>query len=149
MRPYRFNVDRKKYFIFTTVCILLITFMYVFTYLLAWDNGNHYDCVIKRMTKLYCPGCGMTRAVYCLFHGRILESLLYNPTAIYGMIVSLFYYIKLTLHVVRKKDEQFQINDIVVLSVLILVIIFCVVRNVLLVTGVWDYLGELSQYYFN
>ena len=40
-------------------------------------------CNIYRLTGWYCPGCGGTRAVKALLHGRILASLLYHPAVVY------------------------------------------------------------------
>uniref|UniRef100_UPI004056F5A2 DUF2752 domain-containing protein n=1 Tax=Acetatifactor sp. TaxID=1872090 RepID=UPI004056F5A2 len=45
------------------------------------------SCVFLKMFGLYCPGCGGTRAVEALLHGRILESLWYHPVVLYTVIV--------------------------------------------------------------
>jgi hypothetical protein len=36
-------------------------------------------CGFHNLTGLPCPGCGITRAVVCLAHGRILEAVVYHP----------------------------------------------------------------------
>jgi len=36
-------------------------------------------CLFHRMTGYYCPGCGATRSVYALLHGRIGASFFYYP----------------------------------------------------------------------
>lgn len=36
-------------------------------------------CPFHSITGLYCPGCGSTRALGYLVHGRLLNSLRYNP----------------------------------------------------------------------
>jgi hypothetical protein len=33
------------------------------------------QCLLHRMTGLYCAGCGATRALYALLHGRVLEAI--------------------------------------------------------------------------
>ena len=38
-------------------------------------------CPFRRATGLPCPGCGLTRALVCVAHGRIGESLAYHPLA--------------------------------------------------------------------
>ena len=40
-------------------------------------------CNIYRLTGWYCPGCGGTRAVKALLHGRIISSFLYHPAVVY------------------------------------------------------------------
>lgn len=36
------------------------------------------QCPIFRLTHLYCPGCGATRAIAALLHGRLAEAFHYN-----------------------------------------------------------------------
>ena len=41
--------------------------------------GNPFlPCVFHRMTGLYCPGCGMTRAMHALVHFDLLRALRMN-----------------------------------------------------------------------
>jgi hypothetical protein len=52
-------------------------------YLLVRNPPSAYpwlpSCVFHRVTGLYCPGCGSTRALHHLVHGRIGEALRFNP----------------------------------------------------------------------
>ena len=41
-------------------------------------------CLFHRVTGLHCPGCGMTRAVDAVFHGRIAEGFRFHAV---GLIV--------------------------------------------------------------
>lgn len=36
-------------------------------------------CMFYHFTGLYCPGCGMTRALHALVHGDVAQSLAMNP----------------------------------------------------------------------
>jgi hypothetical protein len=36
-------------------------------------------CPVYRYLHLYCPGCGSTRALSALLHGRVFEATHYNP----------------------------------------------------------------------
>ena len=36
-------------------------------------------CVFKQMTGMDCPGCGSTRAMHHLLHGRVAEAFKLNP----------------------------------------------------------------------
>ncbi|MFH0794385.1 MAG: DUF2752 domain-containing protein [bacterium] len=39
-------------------------------------------CLFHRLTGLYCPGCGSTRALHQLLHGRPLQAMSLNPLMI-------------------------------------------------------------------
>jgi hypothetical protein len=46
------------------------------------DRYSFYPrCPIYALTGWQCPGCGMTRAVAALLHGRLFEALHWNPLA--------------------------------------------------------------------
>lgn len=44
-------------------------------------------CFFSRVVGFYCPGCGGTRAVEALFHGRLLQALWYHPLVPYGAFI--------------------------------------------------------------
>ena len=39
------------------------------------------------MLGFYCPGCGGTRAVKALLHGRFLDAVWYHPLVPYGAVI--------------------------------------------------------------
>ena len=41
-------------------------------------------CVFHTLTGLDCPGCGSTRALHALLHGRVGEAFRYNPILFAG-----------------------------------------------------------------
>jgi len=47
-------------------------------------------CFFKMTTGLDCPGCGSTRALHALLHGRFEEAFLFNPLLFVFLIVGLF-----------------------------------------------------------
>jgi hypothetical protein len=45
--------------------------------------GSAYpQCIFNRLTGLYCPGCGGTRAAYLLLHGQFLDAIRANALVI-------------------------------------------------------------------
>ena len=48
-------------------------------------------CAFHNLTGRPCPGCGLTRAVVCLCHGRFAESLGYHPLALIVLAVIAVY----------------------------------------------------------
>jgi len=45
-------------------------------------NGPGFACSFRRFTGLYCPSCGMTRALHHLLHGRFGTAFSYNRLAV-------------------------------------------------------------------
>lgn len=54
-------------------------------------------CIMRSMIGLYCPGCGGSRALFCLLHGQIGKSLYYNPVVFYTVSVVLIYLVSQTV----------------------------------------------------
>ena len=45
-------------------------------------TGLAIPCTIHKITGYYCPGCGMTRAVFLLLHGQIRDALRENAAVL-------------------------------------------------------------------
>lgn len=46
-------------------------------------------CLFHRVTGLACPGCGLTRATYALFQGRVSDAFRLNPLGLVVLPVAL------------------------------------------------------------
>ncbi|MBQ1546863.1 MAG: DUF2752 domain-containing protein [Lachnospiraceae bacterium] len=87
-----------------------------------------FPCIFHYLTGYYCPGCGGTRALIALLHGRILTSLRYNPLTIY--FIFLFGY--LIFNGIKKRKNN---PNVLWLGLFILIVNF-IVKNVFLYFGV-------------
>lgn len=45
------------------------------------------SCLFHRLTGVYCPGCGGTRAIGYLLGGHVLKSIQYHPLVCYMAVV--------------------------------------------------------------
>lgn len=94
------------------------------------------QCVFRKITGFYCPGCGGTRAFICLIHGNIIQSLVYYPFVPYAVSVGLVFYISQTLRFIthgRVKGLHF-CNFFITIGI-ILIAGNWIVKNLLL--GIW------------
>lgn len=46
------------------------------------SQSRHSLCVIKRAFGVPCPGCGMTRAISCAFHGEFRRAWRHNKLVV-------------------------------------------------------------------
>lgn len=81
-------------------------------------------CIFYKITGLYCPGCGITRAVKSFMKLDFYQAFRYNPVV---PIVLLILGIDKVYRTVRKKERTF--SNLFWIFLLIIVIIFGVLRN--------------------
>jgi hypothetical protein len=48
----------------------------------SWLEGRRSLCLIRNVFGVLCPGCGMTRAISCVFHGNFKQALQYNKLVV-------------------------------------------------------------------
>lgn len=59
-------------------------------------------CIFHKLTGLYCPGCGGTRAVYWLLKGNVAYSLHYHSIVLYGAVLYVCYMLSNTVQYVSR-----------------------------------------------
>ncbi|NLX76340.1 MAG: DUF2752 domain-containing protein [Clostridiaceae bacterium] len=93
-------------------------------------------CSLRYLTGLYCPGCGMTRALHAAFHLRFAEAFSYNllwPLIV--IFISVVLYIWVFLLVTGKNpftrfDELFKNRSSILYIVIVLFFAFWILRNI-------------------
>jgi Protein of unknown function (DUF2752) len=78
-------------------------------------------CPLHRLTGLWCPGCGSTRALYQLVHGNLMAALRFNPLAI--SLLPLVGYLSI-------RGERVVIKAVWIWALLGIVITFGILRNI-------------------
>lgn len=119
---------RVKIVIVSILFIILLA--YVIKYILSTFSIS-VPCLFHKLTGLYCPGCGMTRAVYSFmeldfkngFRNNFLLVLLI-PVAVYYLIKYIYYFIN-----GKVVNNGAFINQKVVAVLLVIAILFGFLRN--------------------
>lgn len=145
---YRITLTGKKFILLNLCMICLLCVAYFFANYKAWNQELPSTCIMKIFFHLYCPGCGCTRAIYVLLRGHVIKAILFNPFIPYVCFWCAYYYIRFCISIIKNKTHgMILINLNVIWTGLVILIVFFILRNILLVTGIWDYIGDLSKYY--
>jgi len=120
----------RSLFIFIAL-MLILGYLYVISPSLR-EIVSPYHCLFYRATGMLCPACGGTRALIHLLNGRFILALKSNVLAV--MIVPLVAYSSIIAFRLAF-DRNFSAGDIKISpilpwSLLALVIIFWIVRNI-------------------
>ena len=59
--------------------LLPVVFMLIPT---SWLESRRPVCLIRNVFGVPCPGCGMVRAISCVFHGNFSKALRYNKLVV-------------------------------------------------------------------
>lgn len=100
-------------------------------------------CGIHEIFHIYCPGCGGTRALFELLHGRILSSLYYNPAILLGAILILYYEIAVVVTIIKNNGKCYYDQKCrLVYGYLIVITLFTVIRDFMLIGMGIDMIGD-------
>lgn len=87
-------------------------------------------CILHEMTGYYCPGCGGTRAVDALMHGKIIRSFLYHPVVVYTAAILLFYALSHTVSIISKgKVKAMLFRPLYLYLMIAIILIQWVIKN--------------------
>lgn len=120
-------------------------------YLYLWLAPRHPilapGCTLSRVTHLYCPGCGGTRAVAALLRGDIVRCLRANPIVPWVGGCAVYLYIRAWIAVWRGRPETVRIPAWTWIGLIVLALGLLVVRNWLMIAYGYDYLGDNAAFW--
>ncbi len=124
---------RKSLIVLTVLMLLAVPVLWAVDPVESAWSGWLPKCMIKQLTGLQCPGCGITRAAHAVLHGHFAEALSYNLF----FIVSIPYLIAVGLvSYVPALYRNHSIRRVVLgvplaVTYVVLFVIWFVVRNLL------------------
>ncbi|MCH5167714.1 MAG: DUF2752 domain-containing protein [Erysipelotrichales bacterium] len=106
--------------------VLVLLGLYVVYYLIT---GAFIPCIIKKITHLYCPGCGLTRMIISLLKLNFYQAFRYNPLLFILLILSIIYNI-IKFIINNFSTKKIKLNNYIYIFLLILTIGFGIIRNI-------------------
>ena len=88
-------------------------------------------CILHLLTGAYCPGCGGTRAVWYLFHGDLLRTLLYHPLVFYIAVFGGWFMTSQTVERISRHKIRIGLkyHDNYLWAALVIVVVNFIVKN--------------------
>ncbi len=90
-------------------------------------------CPFNKLTGLYCPGCGMTRAAYELIHFNLLAAIRDNAmiVLVLGPIAAYYLFREYVHYVFNRKILPFpKIPNWAIICIITMLVLFTVLRNI-------------------
>ncbi len=117
----------QKKIVFTIIMIVCLI-----CYLLLGDYFHLYlFCPIKKITGLYCPGCGMTRMLLSILRGNFYQAFRYNPLIFILLPFLIIYYLyNLCCSVKQKKSKLTRLEPGIWYVLITIFLIYGVLRNI-------------------
>ena len=117
----------KILFIIIIVISALVLYKYINT-----KFGIAIDCPIHKITKLYCPGCGITRMLFAILNLNFYQAFRYNPLLFITIPFWLFYILDFIISYIKGKKSFFNkhITNKFWLGLAIIFIVFGFIRNI-------------------
>ncbi len=88
-------------------------------------------CVFKSLTGLDCPGCGAQRAIHAMLHGHFAEALRLNALFVAELPLLLLLGLVALLPGRFSRLRRLLVSQGFILSLLAVIVVFTVVRNIL------------------
>ena len=113
------------------VAVVVLGLMY--SYIIDPLKSPGFPCTTYKLTSLYCPGCGDTRALHALVHGQIIQAFDYNFLFPFVVLALAWYFlVGLTTLLFRRRvmwiPQSFPMWGVI--TVLAVIVLFTVLRNI-------------------
>lgn len=93
---------RKNCYYLGWVILLILILFAIWLQFHSIRLSGTTECILRRYTGLYCPGCGGTRAFFALMMGHPILSLYFHPIVPYTAVIFLWYLVSNTVEFVSR-----------------------------------------------
>jgi hypothetical protein len=95
------------------------------------QSSIYAPCLFHKLTGLYCPGCGSTRALHQLLHGHFIKAMSFNSLTVLVLPFLIYAFLSYGLTAIKNCQlPRIFVRPIFVWTLVAVIIIFGVLRNV-------------------
>ena len=124
-------ISRLKLSIIIIGVLVFFAILALYIYWNPSDSNIFPKCPLYSITGIYCPGCGSQRAAHQLLNGNVIEAVRHNYLFALLFLVLLYQaFIFLMNNVLNRGVTNLLHKSKVTLSILIVIILFWILRNV-------------------
>jgi hypothetical protein len=125
------QLSKKKVVIGTLILIVILSGIFLITRFNPEEVKIFPPCIFHSLTGLYCPGCGMTRAMHTLLNGNFIKAFWYNP--LFFTFLPLFIYmgaVQLKALIRTGKTKVIKLPYQLIILIVTMVFLFWILRNI-------------------
>ena len=105
----------------------------IFGRIFSQSPYNEYiNCPSLLVFGIYCPFCGVTRAMAALLQGKILTAFICNPAFVLSLPYILYYDVITLIHIIKKKEKLPNISLPIAITLGVILIAYFIFRTLLL-----------------
>lgn len=115
------------------VAVVILGLVYAYVLDPSKNSKAYLPCTFYSSFSLYCPGCGDSRALHALTHGRILEAFDYNLLFPFAALVLAWYYLVALTCLFFRRRVMWVPKSLPVWSAIVIgavIVLFTVLRNI-------------------
>lgn len=129
------DVEDKAFYIMGIIVGAILLVIGILTYTINFNIGDFIiPCTLRMFTGYYCPGCGGTRAVIALIHGRPIKSFMYHPIVLTTFVFGVIFMGRNTLWLISRGRLKvaMKFREIYIFICLGIIIVNWIVQNIII-----------------
>lgn len=105
------------------ILLFILPILLIFIYFSVPTKGPILPCIFNKVTGLYCPGCGMTRAIHSILRFQFIQALQYNALS---LAIPLF----LITYCISKYKKMETISKYLLILMIVVSVSYGILRNI-------------------